>query len=122
MQSSRSVRLGQSEFRCSCHACAFFHSSDEEYELLLPFTRDAYRAGEHIFQVVDKAQRDERRRRLVDSGIDGETGGRCPEQGPRLRLGKPLPCAPVAVLLDPSLKYMGVGPPNSAGMFEGVQL
>jgi hypothetical protein len=70
LQTTKSVRIGRSEFSCPCHACAFFHSKDEEYELLLPFTQDAYRSGEHIFQVVDKEHRDERRQRLAQSGID----------------------------------------------------
>jgi hypothetical protein len=70
--SDRTVSIGQSEFACPCHACAFFHSQDEEYELLLPFTAEGYRAGDRVFQVLDKAQRDERRRRLSSTGIDLE--------------------------------------------------
>jgi DcmR-like sensory protein len=68
--SSRAVTIGQSEFRCPCHACAFFHSRDEEYELLLPFSKSGAEAGERLFQVVDKAHLEERRRRLADAGID----------------------------------------------------
>jgi hypothetical protein len=70
MDAGRAITIGQSEFRCPCHACAFFHSRDEEYELLLPFAKDGYQAGERLFQVVDKQHRDERRRRLANSGID----------------------------------------------------
>lgn len=66
----RAVRIGQSEFRCPCHACAFFHSRDEEYELLLPFSEAGVQAGERLFQVVDQAQLQERRRRLAGAGID----------------------------------------------------
>ena len=51
---SRAVMIGQSEFRCPCHACAFFHSRDEEYDLLLPFSKAGAEAGERLFQVVDK--------------------------------------------------------------------
>jgi len=67
---SRPIAIGQSEFHCPCHACAFFHSRDEEYELLLPFAKDGYQAGDRMFQVVDKEHRDERRRRLSNSGIN----------------------------------------------------
>jgi hypothetical protein len=67
---SRAVTIGQSEFRCPCHACAFFHSRDEEYELLLPFSKSGAEAGERLFQVVDEAQMGERRNRLADAGID----------------------------------------------------
>src|SRR5688572_14160760 len=76
MHNGKVIQLGQSEVHCPCHACAFFHSTDEEYELLLPFTRDGYGAGEHIFHVVDKQHREERRRRLKDSGIDVESAER----------------------------------------------
>lgn len=68
--SGRAVTIGQSEFRCPCHACAFFHSRDEEYDLLLPFSRSGVDAGERLFQVVDKTQLPERRSRLADAGID----------------------------------------------------
>ena len=68
--SSRAVRIGQSEFYCPCHACAFFHSRAEEYELLLPFVKAGAEAGERLFQVVDKAHLEERRRRLAEAGID----------------------------------------------------
>jgi hypothetical protein len=72
MDAGRAIAIGQSEFRCPCHACAFFHSRDEEYELLLPFAKDGYQAGELMFHVLDKEHRHERRRRLSSSGIDVE--------------------------------------------------
>ena len=68
--SKRSVSIGQSEFGCPCHACAFFNSREEEYELLLPFSKDGAAAGERVFQVVDKSHLDERRERLTAFGID----------------------------------------------------
>ncbi len=64
------ITIGQSEFSCPCHACAFFHSRDEEYELLLPFSKSAAEAGERLFHVVDQAHISERRRRLAEVGID----------------------------------------------------
>jgi MEDS: MEthanogen/methylotroph, DcmR Sensory domain len=78
MNAGRPIAIGQSEFRCPCHACAFFNSREEEYELLLPFAKDGYQAGDRLFQVVDKEHRDERRHRLSSSGIDleqAETAG-----------------------------------------------
>src|SRR5690242_17110616 len=68
--SSRTIKIGQSEFGCPCHACAFFNSRDEEYELLLPFSKSGAEAGERLFQVVDKAHFEERRMRLAEAGID----------------------------------------------------
>jgi hypothetical protein len=70
MTLKRSVSIGQSEFRCPCHACAFFNSREEEYELLLPFCKDGETAGERVFQVVDKSHLDQRRERLAAAGID----------------------------------------------------
>lgn len=64
------VQIGQSTLQCPCHACAFFHSRDEEYELLLPFSKSGEAAGQRLFQVVDKAHRDERRQRLTEAGLD----------------------------------------------------
>jgi len=64
------IKIGQSEFRCPCHACAFFNSRDEEYELLLPFSKSGAEAGERLFQVVDKTHVVERRKRLAETGID----------------------------------------------------
>lgn len=69
---SRTVMIGQSEFHCPCHACAFFNGRDEEYEMLLPFAKDAYRAGDRMFQVVETGRQDERRALLANSGIDVE--------------------------------------------------
>jgi hypothetical protein len=62
--------IGQSEFHCPGHACAFFHGRDEEYELLLPFSTAAAETGERLFQVVDREHLPERRSRLGASGID----------------------------------------------------
>jgi hypothetical protein len=67
---SRAVTVGQLEARCPCHACAFFHSRDEEYDLLIPFSKSGAEAGERLFQVVDKAHLEERRIRLAQGGID----------------------------------------------------
>jgi hypothetical protein len=72
MPGSRSVQIGQSTFNCPCHACAFFHSQDEEYELLLPFSKSGEAAGDRLFQVTDKARLAERRRRLADAGVNVE--------------------------------------------------
>jgi hypothetical protein len=64
------VQIGQSTLQCPCHACAFFHSRDEEYELLLPFSKSGEEAGQRLFQVVDKAHREERRQRLAEAGLN----------------------------------------------------
>ena len=54
------------------HACGFFQSEDEEYEVLLPFIREGLALGERAVHVVEPGKRDEHLRRLVDAGIDVE--------------------------------------------------
>lgn len=64
------VQLGQFPLHSPCHACAFFHDADEEYELLLPFCQEGYEAGDKLFQVVDRDNRSDRLGRLAAVGID----------------------------------------------------
>jgi hypothetical protein len=66
------------------HACAFFHSADEEYRALLPFIREGFDCGDRSFHVVDPEQRDAHRERLTSAGIDvtgAERGGRFEVRG-----------------------------------------
>jgi hypothetical protein len=65
-----SVRLAGAELHHNCHACAFFNSEEEEYRLLLPFAKEGYDRGHHVFHIVDPDQRAERRRRFSAAGID----------------------------------------------------
>jgi hypothetical protein len=67
---NRPVQLAGSVIECSCHACAFFHDRDEEYQILLPFVKEGFEAGDKTFQVVDKNHRTERLTRLGESGIE----------------------------------------------------
>lgn len=69
---SRTATLAGSSLKSSCHACAFFHSVDEEYRVLLPFAKEGFDANDKLVQVVDKAHRAERVRKLGEGGIDVE--------------------------------------------------
>jgi hypothetical protein len=69
-QQKQSVTLAGSSLRHRCHACAFFHSEEEEYRLLLPFVQEGFAHGDKIFQIVDGRHRDERLRRIGDLGVD----------------------------------------------------
>ncbi|MGC2083735.1 MAG: MEDS domain-containing protein [Bradyrhizobium sp.] len=66
----RSVKLAGSELTCSCHACAFFSSDDEEQTVLAPFTRDGLAANDRLVQIINNQQRDDRVRKLKAEGID----------------------------------------------------
>lgn len=69
-QAKRTIELARSTVECGCHACAFFHTRDEEYQILLPFVKDGLETGDKTFQFVDKTHRAERLARLRESGID----------------------------------------------------
>src|SRR5712664_3332099 len=52
------------------HICAFFHTPEEEYRLLLPFIEEGLDRGEKALHIVDPGLRDEHLRRLQAAGID----------------------------------------------------
>lgn len=53
----------------SCHVCAFFHSKEEEYEVLMPFIKEGFEKGDRAFHVVDPNHRDRHLERLEREGI-----------------------------------------------------
>src|SRR3954451_1195453 len=60
------------------HICAFFHSVEEEYEVLLPVLKQGFDRGERIFYRVDPNRRDDHLARLSAAGFDvagGEARG-----------------------------------------------
>ncbi len=64
------VRADTSLLDVHGHICAFFHSADEEFRVLLSFIREGLVRGERAFHIVDPARRDDHVRRLYDAGID----------------------------------------------------
>ncbi|MBA1275694.1 MEDS domain-containing protein [Stutzerimonas azotifigens] len=52
------------------HVCAFFDSREQEYEVLLPFFKEAIDQGEKTIHILNPALLDEHRQRLIDAGID----------------------------------------------------
>jgi hypothetical protein len=64
------VNLAGSVLDRSCHVCAFFHSKDEEYRVLMPFIKDGFDQGDRAFHVVDPAHRPAHLERLERAGID----------------------------------------------------
>jgi hypothetical protein len=69
-QSNRIVHLAGSPLTCATHACAFFHSCEEEERVLLPFVQEGIEAGDKLFHVLNNENQPDRRRSLLDSGID----------------------------------------------------
>jgi MEDS: MEthanogen/methylotroph, DcmR Sensory domain len=52
------------------HVCAFFHTRDEEYKVLLPFIKEGIERHEKAFHIVDPALRHDHVCRLEEAGID----------------------------------------------------
>ena len=48
-ESNRPIRFAGSALGAMRHICAFFHSPDEEYQVLLPFIKDGFARGEKAF-------------------------------------------------------------------------
>lgn len=69
-EANQSIRFAGSELGAQRHICAFFHSADEEYRVVLPFIKDGFECGHKAFHVVDPKLRDEHRQRLASAGID----------------------------------------------------
>jgi MEDS: MEthanogen/methylotroph, DcmR Sensory domain len=71
-EASQPIRFAGSVLRAQRHVCAFFHSADEEYQVLLPFIRDGFERGEKAFHIVDPKLREAHTLRLASAGIDVE--------------------------------------------------
>jgi hypothetical protein len=69
-QVEQPIRFAGATLGAQRHVCAFFHSPDEEYQVLLPFIKEGFQRGEKAFHIVDPDLRDEHLRRLQSVGID----------------------------------------------------
>ena len=63
------IPFAGAELREYRHVCAFFHSKEEEYRVLLPFIREGIARGQKAFHIVDENWREEHIRRLEEAGI-----------------------------------------------------
>lgn len=70
MTTMEPVHLAGSVLGRSSHVCAFFHSKEEEYRVLLPFIKEGFEKGDRAFHVVDPNHRANHLRRLQQEGID----------------------------------------------------
>jgi hypothetical protein len=71
-ESSQPIRFAGSVLGAQRHICAFFHSADEEYQVLLPFIKEGFERGEKAFHIVDPKLRVGHTLRLASAGIDVE--------------------------------------------------
>src|SRR5688500_12224124 len=66
----RAVHLAGSVPDRARHVCAFFHSRDEEYRVLMPFIAEGFEHGDRAFHIVDPDNRADHVDRLREAGID----------------------------------------------------
>jgi hypothetical protein len=71
-RSTRKVNLAGREIGCSCHACAFFHTEEQFYRVLLPFISEGIAAGDRAVHIVDPSKRERHVQALVAAGIDAD--------------------------------------------------
>ena len=69
MSQKPEVRLAGTALGRSRHVCAFFHTKDEEYKVLLPFIKEGFEQGDKAFHIVKDDHRPEHRRRLQRAGV-----------------------------------------------------
>ncbi len=67
------INLAGTRLAVHNHICAFFHSKEEEYPILLPFIKEGLERGEKAFHIVDPKLRDEHLHYLSASGINTKT-------------------------------------------------
>jgi hypothetical protein len=70
MSHPKQVRLAGSVLDRKRHVCAFFHSKEEEYRVLLPFIKEGFDQGDRAFYIIDGHRRPDHVRRLQEAGID----------------------------------------------------
>lgn len=59
------------------HVCAFFDSREQEYEVLLPFFKEAIAQGEKAIHILNPQALDAHRQRLAEGGIDAHACEAC---------------------------------------------
>src|SRR5216683_8184459 len=69
-ENEQPIRFAGSVLGPQRHVCAFFHSPDEEYRVLLPFIKEGFERGEKAFHIVDPILRQAHLRRLESAGIN----------------------------------------------------
>jgi hypothetical protein len=73
---NRQLSLARSIVGCRCHVCAFFDSSKDEHEVLLPFVAEGLARGDRVLQVIDRHDRQERLRLMAENGMNVDAAER----------------------------------------------
>lgn len=72
MDESTEVHLAGRTLDRSRHVCAFFHTADDEYGVLMPFIKEGFDRNDKAFHIVDPDLMPGHLRRLTEAGIDTE--------------------------------------------------
>jgi hypothetical protein len=64
------VHLAGAPLGRNYHACAFFRTPDEEYQVMLPYIREGIDQADKAFHIVDPARHTRLLRQLEHTGID----------------------------------------------------
>lgn len=75
-EKKKSIHLAGSILTHNPHVCAFFHSREEEYDVLLPFIKEGFEAGDKAFHIIDPRHHTDHLQRLAQAGIDVEETSR----------------------------------------------
>jgi hypothetical protein len=75
-ESGQPVRFAGSVLDTKRHVCAFFHTQEEWYRVLLPYIKEGFDRGEKAFHIVDPNLRREHLRRLESADIPVEAAER----------------------------------------------
>lgn len=70
MKRTAPIPFAGSQLAETRHVCAFFHSDEEEYRVLLPFIKGGFERGEKAVHVVNPGQHHDHLQRLAAAGID----------------------------------------------------
>jgi hypothetical protein len=68
----KKVHLAGTALDRSRHVCAFFHSKEEEYQVLLPFIVEGFDQGDRACHIVDPRHREAHRDSLRQAGVPVE--------------------------------------------------
>lgn len=70
MSTKKPVTLAGTTLSHSCHACAFFHTKEEEYRVLMSFIKEGFEQGDRAFHIVNPDLRAAHLQRLEQAGIN----------------------------------------------------
>ena len=72
-KANHAIRLAGSTLDHRAHVCAFFHTPDEAYRVLLPFIEEGFELGQKNVHTLDPSLRADHCERLASAGINLDT-------------------------------------------------